>query len=131
MAQAQELIESLGSSPYPVAVMGDLNTEAPHGATYGLFVDAGFIDLWDRNLIPHSSPGWTCCHPGSLVGTSRVPFKRIDLILFRSTNTRHGNDGIGSAFVEVIGEEPSDLTTPTGLWASDHDGVVASIRVPK
>jgi hypothetical protein len=130
MAQAQELIARMSDSPYPVIVVGDLNTEAPSGATYGMFVQAGFTDLWDRNQIPHSGPGWTCCHPGSLMGYDRIPDKRIDLILFRSPNTKHGNAGLGSVFVEVVGEDESDKTTPTGLWASDHDGVVATIRVP-
>ena len=130
MAQAQELIASMADSPYPLIVLGDLNTEAPNGATYGMFKQAGFTDLWDKNQIPHSGPGWTCCHPGSLVGFDRIPDKRIDLILFRSPNSQHGNAGLGSVFVEVVGEDVSDRTTPTGLWASDHDGVVATIRVP-
>lgn len=130
MAQAQELIATLTSSPYPVIVMGDLNTRAPDGATYGMFMDGDYVDAWDRNQIPHAGPGFTCCHPGTLLGTARVPDKRIDLVLFRSPNSRHGHGGLGSVFVEVVGEEPSDLTSPTGLWPSDHDGVVASFRIP-
>ncbi len=130
MAQAQELIAVLGDSPYPVVVLGDLNTEAPDGATYGMFLESGFLDLWDRNQVPHSGPGWTCCHPGSLMGFDTIPYKRIDLALFRSPNTQHGHQGLGSVFAEVVGEEESDLTTPTGLWPSDHDGVVVSMRVP-
>jgi hypothetical protein len=129
MAQAQELMSDLQSSPYPVVVMGDLNTEAPEGATYGMFMEDDFIDTWDRNQLSHAGPGFTCCHHGSLVGTSRIPDKRIDLVLFRSPNTKHGNGGLGSVFVEVVGESLADRTQ-SGLWASDHDGVVASLRVP-
>ena len=129
MAQAQELISDLRSSPYPVVVMGDLNTEAPQGATYGMFMEDDFIDVWDRNQLPHAGPGFTCCHHGSLIGTSRIPDKRIDLVLFRSPNTKHGHGGLGSVFVEVVGESLADRTQ-SGLWASDHDGVVASLRVP-
>jgi hypothetical protein len=46
---------------------------------------------------------------------------RVDLVLVR------GGLGIGSAV--RVGEDPDDRT-PSGLWPSDHAGVVAGLTLP-
>ncbi len=127
-AQAFELISTLASSDHPVFVMGDLNT-GPGDPSYQMFEAAGYIDLWKRNLTPHAGPGFTCCFPDDLVGTSRLPDLRYDIVLFRSPNTQHGNDGLGAVFADVLGDTSEDLT-PGGLWPSDHAGFVATVRAP-
>ena len=47
--------------------------------------------------------------------------ERIDFVLFRGDFAVHS--------VEVVGDEPVDRT-PSGLWPSDHAGVVAQLEVP-
>jgi hypothetical protein len=45
---------------------------------------------------------------------------RIDLVLIR--------DGVRARTAEVIGVDPA-LRTPSGLWPSDHAGVVARVMI--
>jgi hypothetical protein len=47
--------------------------------------------------------------------------KRVDLVLTRG--------GFETVSADVLGEEPGDRT-PSGLWPSDHAGVVATLRLP-
>jgi hypothetical protein len=63
--------------------------------------------------------GSTVPPPGSTATTCP---HRIDLILFR------GFAGVDN--MKVFGDLPSDRT-PSGLWPSDHAGVVATLRGPK
>jgi len=48
--------------------------------------------------------------------------RRIDLVLFRGD---FGVMGTG-----VTGDDPADRT-PTGLWPSDHAGVMATLQLPQ
>jgi hypothetical protein len=46
---------------------------------------------------------------------------RIDLVLFRG--------GFGTLGAQRIGNSTADLT-PSGLWPSDHAGVVTRLQLP-
>jgi endonuclease/exonuclease/phosphatase family metal-dependent hydrolase len=114
VAQAQELLAGPASTDRPVVIAGDFNSRADGLGTpsYGLIRAAGFDDAW-------AGPGgFTCCHPADLLGNARVPDARIDLILSRG--------GFRSRSIAVL-----DGQTPSGLWRSDHAGVVATLAVPK
>jgi hypothetical protein len=56
--------------------------------------------------------------------------KRIDLIFARSNIWYNNWQIIGPVFAIVVGDNPEDMT-PTGLWPSDHAGVVARLCIPR
>ncbi|MEV6105058.1 endonuclease/exonuclease/phosphatase family protein [Streptomyces sp. NPDC051940] len=122
-AQAQELAAALGTSPHPVVLAGDLNSRPTDTAgAYGTMAAAGLADAW---LGSGGDPdgGWTSGQTDSLLDPSRITH-RIDYVLADP-------DGIGFVSAEVIGEEESDRSSPTGFWPSDHAGVVAVLRLAK
>jgi hypothetical protein len=57
--------------------------------------------------------------------------QRIDFVLARSSDHEHGqwDEGRGHFRAEVVGEEAEDRTD-TGLWPSDHAGLVAALHLP-
>jgi endonuclease/exonuclease/phosphatase family metal-dependent hydrolase len=122
VAQANELLAALAAAPAPVVLVGDLNSRADGlgTSTYANVVAAGFRDAWAA--ARPFEPGFTCCHAADLRSASREPDQRIDYVLVRG--------GIRVAGADVVGEEPDDRT-PSGLWPSDHAGVVATLALPK
>jgi hypothetical protein len=104
--------------------VGDLNSNPTPGApdataTYGIVTGAGFTDLW--TALHAGEPGLTCCQDPSLRNTTSALTARIDLVLYRG--------GFGASSADVVGEAPADRTA-SGVWPSDHAGVVGSLRVP-
>ncbi len=128
LGQVAELVSATEDLDMPVVVIGDLNT-GPGWPGYEALVTSGLVDLWNVNRRPGMGEGYTCCFPDDLRGDSRMPDLRIDLILYKAANDAHGHDGLGSVFVDLLGDEPSDITG-SGLWPSDHVGVVATLRAP-
>lgn len=122
VAQADELVASLAAAPFPVVLVGDLNSRADGlgTPTYANAVTAGFRDAW-ATAHPFEA-GFTCCHAADLRSPTRRPDQRIDYVLVRGA--------IGIADAGVVGAEPDDRT-PSDLWPSDHAGVVATLSLPK
>jgi endonuclease/exonuclease/phosphatase family metal-dependent hydrolase len=125
--QGQELIDAAQTSPFPVIIAGDFNSaanpSAPLGSitpTYGNFVAAGFVDAW-RNAGGGVNDGLTCCHDADLRNEPSVFYQRIDFIFFAGFRRAER--------AEIVGDDPGDRTA-SGLWPSDHAGVVAQIRLP-
>ncbi|MBX6382729.1 MAG: endonuclease/exonuclease/phosphatase family protein [Microbispora sp.] len=123
-AQAQELVASAANTRLPVVMVGDFNANAgdpndPTFATYQFLLGQGFTDAWRRKRP--EDPGFTCCQAPDLRNPVSSLTRRIDLVLFR------GEFGVKS--IDVIGDRPADRT-PSGLWPSDHAGVVATLRPP-
>jgi endonuclease/exonuclease/phosphatase family metal-dependent hydrolase len=118
--QAQELRTRLSGAPFPVILVGDLNTNADGSSTstYADFRAADFGDAWEA--FGAAGAGNTCCHAADLQNPTPELDKRIDYILFKG-------DWEPTA-VEVIGNEIADRT-PGGLWPSDHAGVVATLNL--
>jgi len=114
--QAAELLAGPAHTELPTVVVGDFNSGpgADLGA-YGIVLGGGFSDGWQDGA------GLTCCHAVDLHNPDPTLTKRIDLVLTRG--------GFASLSADVVGEEPSDRT-PSGLWPSDHAGVVATLRLP-
>jgi endonuclease/exonuclease/phosphatase family metal-dependent hydrolase len=115
--QAAALLAGAAATSLPVVLVGDMNS-GPGGdlGAYGMFLGAGFSDAWNGGV------GLTCCHADDLHNANPVLTKRIDLVLTRG--------GFKTVSADVVGEEPTDRTT-SGLWPSDHAGVVAKLRLPK
>lgn len=122
--QTQQLIAMLGAEALPTVVVGDLNSEADGSTTpsYGMMIDAGFEDAW-----PPRGRGETCCHAPSLTSHPSHFDQRIDFILLRG-DFGFGPGGIaGSTQSWLTGVRPSERTD-SGLWPSDHAGIVTVVR---
>ncbi|KPK78727.1 MAG: hypothetical protein AMJ89_00550 [candidate division Zixibacteria bacterium SM23_73] len=137
MDQAMELMtEYLNDITLPIIVVGDLNTEAPTGETYQMFLTNGYVDAWTRNLIRPRTPGLTNPHDWDLRNTEVNFEKRIDLIMVKSHVGMKGIHNIGPVFAYVVGDELEDRyyfeydSLHPWLWPSDHAGVVALLRIP-
>ena len=128
-AQAQELLAVLDSETLPIVLLGDFNSPAPAGDTYQFLLSEGYVDVWTRSVRRKGGAGNTCCQAADLRNAVSMLNRRIDLILFKSSNDMHGHDGLGAVFADVVGDEARDRT-PSGLWPSDHAGVVAALRIP-
>ena len=118
--QSSELVLGPANTDLSVILAGDLNTDSASGdpagnAGYQILSSSGFIDLWA--LLNPGNPGYTwSLHLGDSL-TSTTPTQRIDLIFFRGE--------IGALAVNLVGNTPAALT-PSGLWPSDHAGIVAT-----
>lgn len=122
-AQAVEMVSVLAPSPYPVVLVGDLNSP-PTDSTgaYGVFAAAGFVDAWTEAM--GTAPGDTSGQAADLLNVASLLDSRIDYVL-------HDTDGYvdtvpGAA--SVAGDEAADKTA-AGLWPSDHAGVVATLTI--
>lgn len=124
LAQVNELLLTAGNTTLPVVFSGDFNATAdssldPTFATYQAVINAGFSDAWVQKNAP--GPGFTCCQAPSLNIATSMLNHRIDLLLDRG--------GFGITDIHLIGSKLSDRT-PSGLWPSDHAGVVTTLRIP-
>jgi len=119
-AQGAELLAGPAATDLPVVMIGDFNSDATSGGvTYSNLSAEGFSDAW---LTAGAGPGLTCCQADDLLNGASSLNSRIDLILTR------GDFGVLQA--TVIGDEQADRT-PSGLWPSDHAGVVATLVLPQ
>jgi endonuclease/exonuclease/phosphatase family metal-dependent hydrolase len=120
-AQARELAALLAADARPAILAGDLNSAADGTTTqsYATLRGVGFDDVWSR--VRPGDPGLTCCFPTDL--RTVAPLRtRIDVVLFRGP--------FQPVDAAVVGEEPADRTA-SGLWPSDHAGVVGALSAPR
>ncbi len=117
-AQAEELLTSHAYRRDPLIVMGDLNSRGDGSTTttFRLFTEAGFADAW---AAAGEGPGHTC-KAEELRDPERQFDERIDYVFSRN--------GIEAIDAVVTGDDPANRTA-TGLWPSDHGGVVATLRL--
>ena len=124
-AQANELVATggpVGGSGLPVVLVGDMNSDpaapAPDGSAFDALVDAGLADTWTQ--ANGSAPGATHGFGELLDDPDTSGFTtRIDHVL-----TRGAKRPATSALVTGL---DGDNRTPTGLWPSDHAGVVTTV----
>jgi len=137
-AQVDELLESVLAGLDGVTVLiGDLNSDAAAGPgapswtpTYDRLLDAGFVDAWVQAHPGGNRPGYTCCQDPDLRNAASNLDERIDFVLVRSGSHPGPSWRLpGRISADVVGDELSDLTDPTGLWPADHAGLLASLRL--
>lgn len=118
--QAKELLEGPLDTDLPVVLVGDMNSNAAgKGLAYGILIDSGgFEDAW--STANPGEPGLTCCHDADLRNDLVDLRSRIDLILVR--------DGVRVRELERVGID-TGMRTPSGLWPSDHAGVVGTVMI--
>ena len=103
----------------PTVYVGDYNSRAPQGLAYNLLLNEVGADAWvEANA---GDLGLTCCFDAAVTNEAALLRSRIDLILVDDEVIVHD--------AEVIGEEPDSDMTPSGLWPSDHAGVVATLEM--
>jgi hypothetical protein len=132
VAQGQEILDGpvaeAAETNLPVILAGDFNSRAGGGGTltYSKLIDAGFKDAWS---VTHPGElGNTWGHEEDLLNKKVNLTQRLDLVLFRDGNPADGlPDVLCASDADVVGDELQDRTT-SGLWPSDHAGVVATLR---
>ncbi len=107
------------SGELPMVYVGDYNSDAPGAPAYSRLLAGVGQDAWTRNH--RRAPGYTCCFDAALTDPTDPLTSRIDLVLA-------GLD-VKAPRAEVVGDEVADRT-PSGLWPSDHAGVVARLVFP-
>lgn len=121
--QTQELLSGPlhTTEPEPVVLVGDLNS-APGGLdAYDELAGpggAGFDDAWVQANGDKYGP--TCCYAADLLSPTPILTQRIDHVLTKN--------GAGPATRDIVVGTDADNKTPSGLWPSDHAGVVATLK---
>jgi endonuclease/exonuclease/phosphatase family metal-dependent hydrolase len=124
-AQAIEFLAGPGSTTRPIAWVGDFNSDAdattitgvPSATpTYGLIIASGFTDAWKAKHP--TDPGFTCCQATDLLNPTSTLAERDDLVLTRGP--------FHVAKASIVGDQAADRL-PSGLWPSDHAGVVVTL----
>lgn len=115
-AQAYELTMILSADPRQMIVVGDFNSAAATGAAYQLMLGAGFTDAWTKRW-GFPSDGFTCCQAEDLANETSTLSERVDLIFTRAMQPK-------LTLSWTTGDDAWSRT-PSGLWPSDHAGVVA------
>ena len=126
-AQAAEFLAGPGTTTLPIVWVGDFNSDAdatvitgvPSAtATYGSIIAAGFSDTWKAKHP--ADPGFTCCQATDLLNSTSTLTERDDLVLTRGP--------FHVAKASIVGEETTDRLV-SGLWPSDHAGVVVTLDI--
>ena len=115
VAQARELVNNLADETLPIILLGDFNTPAPDGTAYQILLSAGYVDVWQMDSV---GTGNTCCQADDILNAVSDHSIRIDQIFVRNLELPT------SVMTHTVGDKPSDRLS-SGLWPSDHAGVVA------
>src|SRR5437867_3158955 len=127
-AQAAELVNGPGNTDVPVIFAGDFNSDAESSnaaanPAYPILLSAGFVDTW-KQLHPNDPVFTWPLHGEDPFTSFSTPNQRIDLVF-----SRNGWKGLLPFNVDLIGNNQSTDLTPSGLWPSDHAGLVGSFML--
>ncbi len=127
--QAKELVDEFDLETVPIILVGDFNSSPEDDDTFAYHVieNAGYVDAWKRGLRGRRNRGTTCCQQELLTNENSLLFERIDHIFARNHPRETPFSIIGS--IRVVGDKQKDKTV-SGLWPSDHAGVVAKMPLP-
>jgi len=127
--QADQLLQLLDHPAGRTILVGDFNSGAdgdPAGEnstdTIESIVAAGFTDVW--RVANPAHPGYTCGQAEDLLNPASSLDARIDLVFARGVE----GAGVRARAAVLVGDSPTDRT-PSGLWPSDHAGVVATLAM--
>ena len=117
--QAREAVALIAASPHPVIALGDFNAAADGSTdTYARLTEV-LDDAWVT--ARPADPGPTCCQSELLDNAVGEEDVRLDLVLVPI--------GWPVTSVTRTGAGPFRAGPPP-LWASDHLGVTAVVRIP-
>ncbi|KQY56563.1 MULTISPECIES: endonuclease/exonuclease/phosphatase family protein [unclassified Nocardioides] len=121
--QVRELLDGPAASRGPVVVVCDCNSDPMAGRRsmpYRGLTGAGFVDTW--LTVPSGGPGHTCCTASNLLDDGPgVMDHRLDFVFARSRR------GVVADRGTVLGATGAARDEVTGLWPSDHAGVVVRL----
>ncbi len=136
LGQAQEMLADAGATRRTTILVCDCNSDPlletvkpgdtqPHYAAYRLITrEAGFVDTWLR--WRPASQGWTSGLSETVDDPDASGFDhRIDFVFARGAHPHAVKVKRGA----VTGDEIGDRDPSTGLWPSDHAGVVMRLRI--
>jgi len=128
VAQAKQLVGKGGPvKGQRVIVLGDMNSD-PKGAggsppsAYDALIAGGLRDVWPATN--KRNPGYACCLRTTTLTDPPSPLPwdhRIDQIFVKGK--------VKPVSSKMTGINPRTSRTKAGLWASDHGGVVAKVRL--
>jgi Endonuclease/Exonuclease/phosphatase family len=121
-AQAEELVDGPAKSRKDVVLVGDMNSDKDdtggENAAYDTIRDAGFVERQVK--------GGTSGHDESLTDPNdQDEFMRtIDFVFVNNKDIKlvKGKSAITGR------DDPSEMSSPGGLWGSDHAGVESVLR---
>jgi hypothetical protein len=119
-AQAQEFLAGPARAIGSVIAVGDFNSAAD-GSTTTSYADLTKRYLHDSWVLNAGDPGSSCCQTETLANPTSALTSRIDLVL------THAASQSRNAPPHLVGTSPFEVTAP--LWASDHAGLIATIRL--
>jgi len=135
LGQANELLAGPAATEKTVVIACDCNSDplnnngkppfdiTPHSAPYNFIVGHGFVDEW-LQFAP-ADEGWTSGLSQLVNDATADGFDhRIDMVFARTA----GGQVAGVDKGQVTGDELTDRDPATGLWPSDHAGVVLRLR---
>ncbi|MFY0407188.1 endonuclease/exonuclease/phosphatase family protein [Solicola sp. PLA-1-18] len=117
LRQAHELVATTSTSPYPVVLVGDLNTADGDGVL-DVLLRAGYQDAWQLAGV---GDGLTWGRTPDLDVDADLR-ERIDYVLL---DPEH----LAARSVDLIGDGAQPDPRGTTLWASDHAGVLAELEI--
>lgn len=125
--QANELVATLATSPYPIVLTGDINSrptgcvpENINTGAYGIIAGSGLQEVWPATHPRSPCTGFTSGQRTLLDPTNSLDH-RIDDVFFSPQSFR-------ATRAEIVGEEQRDRSVPTGFWPSDHASTVAKLH---
>jgi endonuclease/exonuclease/phosphatase family metal-dependent hydrolase len=141
LAQANELVTEATSPNRSTILVCDCNSDpanssvkprdhVPHKAPYELITGAGgYTDLWRASGRPADLPGFDAGDTSGLIETVDEPLPgswthRIDMVFGRTADGGPLTTDRG----RVTGRDGDPRDPATGLWPSDHAGVVMRVR---
>jgi len=135
LAQASEMLQATTAADRTTVIVCDCNSDPlndstkpfdqfPHKAPYELITGAGgFTDEW-LEWAP-ANQGWTSGLSETVDDPTAEKFDhRIDMVFGRTSSGGALDVDRG----QVTGDEVTDRDPATGLWPSDHAGVVLRLR---
>ena len=136
LGQAMELLAGPAATSRPTVIVCDCNSDplnhsvkptdplgTPHSGPYDFITSHGFADQW-LTFRP-AEQGWSSGLSETADDATAARFDhRIDMVFARGS----AGDPVSADKGEVTGNEVSDRDPATGLWPSDHAGVVLRLR---
>lgn len=128
--QGAELLIGPAFTSMPVVLVGDSNSDgsvpnSSNSHTYNLLVGSGFKDAW--STANPGNPGYTWGNDPDLRNTNAMSYQiflqgpfRMDLIMSRGP--------FQASSMKRVGVLPTERTA-TGMWPSDHAGIVAKLKL--
>ncbi|RYP88624.1 hypothetical protein EKO23_01680 [Nocardioides guangzhouensis] len=118
------------SDPANNSIKVNIGDTLPHNAPYRLITGAGgYTDLWKASGRPADLPGFDAGDTSGLNELVNEPLPgswthRIDMVFGRTA----GGGPLSTDRGQVTGRDGDPRDPATGLWPSDHAGVVMRVR---